>query len=548
MQRLFVYFAAILLVFPAIATSLHAQDAAEHLKNAAAWADKREYDKAIAECDHALALDPKSAEAYNTRGWIWDDEGEHDKAIADYNQALTLDPKLDKAYSNRADVWTSKGEYDKAIADCSEAIRLNPKNAMAHCGRAIAYEIKGEPDLAIADCTEAIRLDPKYATAYCERAIAYGNKGEHDKSITDWKRGLAITPDNWNLLNSFGVYLWKLAMEEDLKAAKAEVAGDLDAAKVYREKSVALKDNAKAQWNRGITANPTATDIHSNLGYAHSEAAVHAQAEGRLKDATELFDKAAWCLYRAVELKPISPRPHNNLGRVLLRQSQQFEAEAREAEAKGKTDPVAAARVKPLRDEAKTRLKDAIEQFERAVDLDPALLEARLNLGEVYIALSDRAKAEKNLDKAEKDLDKAADEYREILGVMDADTTKLSHACFGLARIAIARKKSDEAIDHLKQRAGTESAECRRHAIAGQPAVRAGGISRWREVSCEPVGHAARGAAARRGGPIRQAVRSRRQDQGGGAGLDVLRLDLCDRSRAPLARCRKRRWTCRSEW
>ena len=99
-----------------------------------------------------------------------------------------------------------------------------------------------------------------------------------------------------------------------------------------------------------------------------------------------------------MRLKPISPRPHNNLGRVLLRRSQQCEAEAREAEAKGKTDPAEAAKAKQLRDEAKTKLDAAIEQFEKAVELDPSLLEARLNLGEVYISpLNDLDKAEAHL-------------------------------------------------------------------------------------------------------------------------------------------------------
>jgi tetratricopeptide (TPR) repeat protein len=443
MQRLFITLAAGLLGFLTIAPDLHGQNVAESLKNAKAWADKREYDKAIAECDKALALDPKSAEAYNTRGWVWADKGEHDKALADFNQALALDPKLDKAYCNRADAWTSKGQYAKAIADCNEAIRLNPKNAIAYCARGIAYEFKGEYDKTIADCTEAVRLDSKYARAYCERGYAYASKGENEQSIADFERALAIKPDNWNLLNNFGVCLWKLAQQQDFKAAKAEAAGDMEAAKAYREKCAALKDQAKAQWNRGIAVCPTATDIHSNLGYAYAEANDLESSEHHLREA--------------VRLKPRSPRPRNNLGRVLLRRSQLCEAEAREAEAKGKTDPAQAAKAKQFVAEAKTKRDLAIEQFEEAVRLDPTLLEARLNLGEVYMWLNDRDRAGNNLDKAEKDLDKSRDEYRAILelhslSVTDRETlNNFSQASFGLARIAIVRKNSDEAIRYLQQ-------------------------------------------------------------------------------------------------
>ena len=156
-------------------------------------------------------------------------------------------------------------------------------------------------------------------------------------------------------------------------------------------------------------------------------------------------------------MKPNSPRPRNNLGRVLLRKSMECEGKAREAELKGKTDSAEAAKAKQFHDEAKTNLNLAIEQFEEAVRLDPTLLEARLNLGEVFISLNGCDKAENDLDKAEKDLDKAEDQYREILklwseNIKDRETINyFSVASFGLARIALARKNSDKAIEFLQQ-------------------------------------------------------------------------------------------------
>ena len=85
----------------------------------------------------------------------------------------------------------------------------------------------------------------------------------------------------------------------------------LATAKACHDKALELKDNAKSQWTHGITA-ARATDIHSNLGYAYQEA--------------NDLDTAEWHLKRAVKLKPISSRPRNNLGRVLLRRSQDCEA------------------------------------------------------------------------------------------------------------------------------------------------------------------------------------------------------------------------------
>ena len=101
--------------------------------------------------------------AYNNRGDAWDAKEEYDKAIADYNEAIRLDPKYAVAYNNRGAAWCAKKEYDKAIADYDEAIRLDPKYATAYNDRGGAWYDKEEYDKAIADFDEAIRLDPKYA-------------------------------------------------------------------------------------------------------------------------------------------------------------------------------------------------------------------------------------------------------------------------------------------------------------------------------------------------------------------------------------------------
>lgn len=151
----------------------------------------------------------------------------------------------------------------------------------------------------------------------------------------------------------------------------------------------------------------------------------------------------------AVKLKPISPRPHNNLGRVLLRESQVCETDARKADAKNKSDPAEAVNAIKLREQAKAKIEAAVKEFERAIELDPNLLEARLNLGEIYLSFSDRDKAGNNLDKAE-------NEYRAVLNlrsasVKDQETiNNFSQASFGLARVALVRKHPDEAIRYLK--------------------------------------------------------------------------------------------------
>ena len=76
------------------------------------------------------------------RGSAWDAKGEHDKAIADYNQALQLDPNYWRAYNERGNAWASKGEFDKAIDDFTQAIRLRPNDGVIYCNRGASWREK----------------------------------------------------------------------------------------------------------------------------------------------------------------------------------------------------------------------------------------------------------------------------------------------------------------------------------------------------------------------------------------------------------------------
>ncbi len=92
---------------------------------------------------------------------------EYDRAIADYNEAIRLDPKFTAAYTNRGIAWRSKGEYDRAVADYSEAIRLDPKNIYSYNARAWIW----------ATCPNAAFRDGNQAVASATRAC----------ELSDWK-------------------------------------------------------------------------------------------------------------------------------------------------------------------------------------------------------------------------------------------------------------------------------------------------------------------------------------------------------------------------
>ena len=107
-----------------------------------ALTEKRELDRAFADLEEAIGIDPTYACSFSNRGRIWAFKGDLDRAIADYDTALKLDPNFAIAYNNRGDALMKRGDIDKAIEDFTTAIKHDPQNAHAYGNRGWAYERK----------------------------------------------------------------------------------------------------------------------------------------------------------------------------------------------------------------------------------------------------------------------------------------------------------------------------------------------------------------------------------------------------------------------
>jgi len=96
-------------------------DPENYYQRGAAYIHKRQYDKAIADLNQAITLNPKYAKAFNDRGLTYIRKRQYDRAISDFNKAIGIDPKYDKAYNNRALAHAYIGKYDQAWVDVHHA-------------------------------------------------------------------------------------------------------------------------------------------------------------------------------------------------------------------------------------------------------------------------------------------------------------------------------------------------------------------------------------------------------------------------------------------
>jgi tetratricopeptide (TPR) repeat protein len=131
---------------------------------------------------------------YTSRGSAWRSQGNPDRALADQNEAVSLQPDSAIVHFNRAVTWQSKQQADRAISDYGEAIRLAPDFAMAYKNRGDTFFAIADYDRAIADYDTALRLQPQYAEGVARRGLAKLRKGDPNGGNADIRAAREIDP------------------------------------------------------------------------------------------------------------------------------------------------------------------------------------------------------------------------------------------------------------------------------------------------------------------------------------------------------------------
>jgi len=93
-----------------------------------------QYDRAIADYDTAIKINPKDTIAYVVRGISYEGKGQFDRAIGDYDMAIKLNPIYDWAYYNRGQAYKGRGNKERAIADFRKVLELRPGDKLATAG------------------------------------------------------------------------------------------------------------------------------------------------------------------------------------------------------------------------------------------------------------------------------------------------------------------------------------------------------------------------------------------------------------------------------
>lgn len=172
------------LLFLAVSIPVFAADSALNLLNAG------RADEAIKVLNGQIAANPQNAEAYNLLCRAYYFQEAYDPAIANCQRAVDLDPKssvyhmwLGRTYGDKADKagpFAGFGLAKKAVAQFEQAVQLDPKNVPARTDLAEFYGsapgiVGGGDDKARRIADETQKLDP-VAAANMRAQLALSNK------------------------------------------------------------------------------------------------------------------------------------------------------------------------------------------------------------------------------------------------------------------------------------------------------------------------------------------------------------------------------------
>ena len=176
------------------------------VQTAIAQAEKHFQAGQLADCEKllrgALKIQPNNADALFALGLVAYRAGKIPSAIELIEEAIEINPEAARFHTNIAAMFESQGQFDRAIEHGRAAVRLKPRQSEAHNNLGVALLAKGEPLEAIGHFSTAIECDPRNTDAMCNRARAYAMLHRHLEAEADARRAMELKPNDAVTLNA----------------------------------------------------------------------------------------------------------------------------------------------------------------------------------------------------------------------------------------------------------------------------------------------------------------------------------------------------------
>ncbi len=348
-----------------------------------------EPDKAAEELKKALKVNPGHAEALSALGNIYMDNGDLDDALLRYKEAVRADGNYADAHNNLGNAYWTLGLREQAISKYRDAIALNPNFDIAYVNLGSAYKEEGMLDEAIKELAKAKELNPYMPEVHYHLAGVYYDKRMLEEAVSEYKKSITLYgpegPTN------------RIAMANGQMALAYYEAGEYGMSVSRFKKVLELEPGMALKFKReGVAALPNAQSaaVLEETISKEKELAENYSLMGEKDKALEQWrNMIVHCLDMAV-----MPGAHLEAGTLEEARSsfdELFRTDRAGREAQGVYLRIGQAYLK------RGNLEKAQIELKRALEINPALLKARLEMIKVLIGMKDLEAATEEARKAE---------------------------------------------------------------------------------------------------------------------------------------------------
>ena len=140
---------------------------------------RRDFDRAIAEGERAVALEPNSAEIVASLAAMLEWADRPEEAMPLFKKAMRLSPIPQTMWVlNMASAYIRMGQYEESIPICKSVLQKQPDQQFARIFLAIAYISTGREQEASAEAAEILRINPQFSWERLARALPRKNQDE----------------------------------------------------------------------------------------------------------------------------------------------------------------------------------------------------------------------------------------------------------------------------------------------------------------------------------------------------------------------------------
>lgn len=142
-----------------------------------------------------VAQDPADVGARLQLGYAYQSNGDYDRALAQYERVLELEPRNTAALFDRATLYLATGRQKQAETGFWDVLEIEPDHVGASIRLGRLYASKGEYRSVLEAVRPVVGVHPESADLQYLTGLAYENLGRPDWALARYKLALKASPD-----------------------------------------------------------------------------------------------------------------------------------------------------------------------------------------------------------------------------------------------------------------------------------------------------------------------------------------------------------------